>query len=65
MKPIKIKVTLEFNVDPGVWANEYGLDIDEATADARNFIPTLVREYVGEMSHVQNGVVDYIRKDDE
>jgi hypothetical protein len=62
-KPIKIKVTLEFNVDPDVWANEYGLDADEAAADARNFIPTLVREYVGEMSHVTSGVVDYVKKD--
>lgn len=63
MKPITIKVTLEFNVDPEVWANEYGLDVTEAAADARNFIPTLVREYVGEMAHVQNGTIDYIRKD--
>lgn len=62
-KPIKIKVTLEFNVDPDVWANEYGLDIDDAAADARNFIPALVREYVGEMSHVKNGVVDYVNRD--
>lgn len=58
-KPVKIKVTLEFNVDPEVWANEYGLDIDEAAADARSFIPTLVRAYVNEMAHVQNGVIDY------
>ncbi len=62
-KPIKIKVTLEFNVDPDVWANEYGLDIADAAADARNFIPTLVREYVGEMSHVTSGIVDYVKKD--
>lgn len=60
---MKIKVTLEFNVDPAAWANEYGLDIADAADDARNFIPTLVREYVGEMSHVTSGLVDYIQKD--
>lgn len=60
---MKIKVTLEFNVDPDVWANEYGLDADDAKADARDFVPQLVREYVGEMSHVQSGIIDYIRKD--
>lgn len=60
---MKIKVTLEFNVDPEVWANEYGLDIEDAKADARDFIPTLVRSYVAEMPHVTNGVVDYVVKD--
>lgn len=62
-KPITIKVTLEFKVDPDVWANEYGLDIDAAKADARDFLPGLVAEHVGELPHVKNGVVDYIRKD--
>lgn len=62
-KPIKIKVTLEFNVDPDVWANEYGLDIDNARDDVRGYFPQLVREYVRQMKHVENGVVDYIRKD--
>lgn len=63
MKPIKIKVTLEFNVDPDVWANEYGLDIDNARDDVRGYFPQLVREYVRQMKHVENGVVDYIWKD--
>lgn len=63
MKPIKIRVTLEFNVDPDVWANEYGLDIADATADARDFVPHLVTEYVGEMPHVKNGIVDFVKKD--
>jgi len=59
MKNMKVKVTLEFEIDPHVWANEYGLDADEAKADARNFFPTLVRAYVNEMNHVQSGIVDY------
>lgn len=60
---MKIKVTLEFDIDPHVWANEYGLDIADAKADARGYFPQLVREYVRQMSHVSNGVVDYIQKD--
>lgn len=57
---MKIKVTLEFEIDPQTWATEYGLDIEDAKADAQNFIPTLVREYVGEMSHIQSGVITYL-----
>lgn len=60
---MKIKVTLEFDIDPHVWANEYGLDIEDAKTDARDHVPHLVRGYIGEMPHVQNGVVDYITKD--
>lgn len=60
---MKLKVTLEFEINPDVWANEYGLDIDEAKADARGYFPQLVREHVRQMSHVSNGVVDYIVKD--
>lgn len=63
MKPITIKVTLEFKVDPEVWANEYGVDITDAKADARDYFPALVREHVGEISHVKNGVVDLVKKD--
>jgi hypothetical protein len=60
---MKIKVTLEFTVDPDVWANEYGLDTDQAKADAIDFVPHLVAEYVGEMPHVKNGIVDFVKKD--
>lgn len=60
---MKIKVTLEFNVDPDVWANEYGLDADDAKTDARNFVSQLVREYVGELPHVKNGIVELVKKD--
>lgn len=60
---MKVKVTLEFDIDPQVWANEYGLDIDNAKEDARGYFPQLVREYVRQMPHVSNGVVDYIVKD--
>jgi hypothetical protein len=42
-----------------VWANEYGLDADQAKTDAREFLPHLVREYVSELPHVKNGIVDY------
>lgn len=56
---MKINVTLTFDVDPDVWANEYGLDADQAKTDAREFLPHLVREYVSELPHVQNGIVDY------
>lgn len=60
---MKIRVTLEFNVDPDVWANEYGLDADEAKADARDFIPTLVRDWVGSLPHVKSGTIDLVKKD--
>lgn len=60
---MKIKVTLEFDVDLHIWANEYGLSNDQARADAKDFVPHLVREYVKQMSHVQNGIIDYITKD--
>lgn len=59
----KIKVTLEFNVDPDTWANEYGLDLDEAKADARAFVPELVAGYVGEMPHVKSGIIELVKKD--
>jgi len=60
---MKIKVTLEFDVNPDTWANEYGLDLDAAKADARDFLPHLVAEYVGELPHVKNGIVDFVKKD--
>lgn len=60
---MKINVTLTFDVAPEVWANEYGLEIEDAKADARDFLPHLVREHVRQMKHIENGVVDYIRKD--
>jgi hypothetical protein len=60
---MKIKVTLEFNVDLHVWANEYGLSDDQASADAKDFVPHLVREYVKQMPHVQNGIIDYVTTD--
>lgn len=59
---MKIKVTLEFDVDLDVWANEYGLDADQAKADARDFVPFVVGEYVGEMPHVKNGIIDLVKK---
>lgn len=60
---MKIKVTLEFNVDPDVWANEYGLDTDQAKADARDFVPHLVRDWVGSLPHVKSGTIDLVGKD--
>lgn len=61
---MKIKVTLEFEADPEVWANEYGLDLADAKADVRGYFPQLVREYVRNMPHVSSGVVDYKMKED-
>lgn len=58
-RQIKVNVTLSFTVDLDVWANEYGLSDEQAHADAIDFVPHLVREYVGEMPHVKNGIVDY------
>ncbi len=60
---MKIKVTLEFDVSPDTWANEYGLDLDEAKADARDFLPGLIAEHVGELPHVKSGIVDFVKKD--
>lgn len=62
VKPMKVKVVLEFEIEPEVWANEYGLDLDNAKEDARGYFPELVREYMRTMPHVSSGVVDYIRK---
>lgn len=59
---MKIKVTLEFNIDPDVWANEYGLEPDQAKADARDFVPFLVRDWVGSLPHVKSGIIELIAK---
>jgi hypothetical protein len=58
-KKIKINVSLSFTVDLDTWANEYGLEPDQANGDARDYLPHLVREYVESMSLVKNGIVDY------
>lgn len=59
MAKTAINVTLSFTVDVDTWANEYGLDAEQALVDVHDFLPHLVREYVGELPHVKNGIVDY------
>ena len=59
---MKIKVTLEFDVNPNTWANEYGLDLDQAKADVREFLPELVAGHIGEMPHVKHGIVDFVKR---
>jgi hypothetical protein len=63
MNDMKISITLEFDINPDTWATEYGLDLDEAKADARAFLPELVAGYVGEMPHVKSGIIDLVKKD--
>lgn len=59
---MKVNITLQFEIDPQVWANEYGLDLDQAKDDAKEYFPELVREYVRTMDHVSNGIVDCLPK---
>lgn len=51
---IKLNITLHMsNEQMRSWANEYGLDMNEVSADAREMIAGLVHEQVKQMPHVR------------
>lgn len=61
-KSTKINVTVSFSVDLDAWANEYGLEPDQARDDAKEYLPQIVRAHVNGMPHVQLGIVDYLNR---
>lgn len=51
-----IKISFELDMTPDdlrSWANEYGLEMDEAASDAAHHLGELVREHVKAISQVQ------------
>jgi hypothetical protein len=60
---MKIKVTLEFDIDPDTWKIEYGNEFDaEEQAYVREFLPELVHGHVQSLPIVQNGIVDLVKR---
>lgn len=51
---IKMSVTLHMSDEQmRSWADEYGLDMNEVAADAREMIAGLVHEQIKQMMHVR------------